>query len=88
MVNGKEFTQRDMDIGEQLAEIAITLKHVLGSQGDVITRLDSSLEKNDDEHDMINDRINNNHSKINRIIGVGVGVISVAGLFVYLMRVL
>jgi len=87
-MNGKEFTQHDMDIGEQLTEIVTTLKHVLGTQETVINRLDVSLEKNDDEHDVIKGRISNNHSKINWIVGVGVGVMSVVGIMFYISRML
>jgi len=87
-MNGKEFTQHDMDIGKKLSIISTTLDGVLGTQQDIISRFDSFLETSDEEHKEMNEKITNNKVKIHRIIGIGAGVISVASIFIYLMRIL
>ena len=97
-MNGKEFTEYDININKTLSTISTRLDYVRISQEAIIKRLDTSSDKNDIEHkeiclkkeiehDKINEKITSNKVKIHWIIGIGVGVISVAGLSAYLSRI-
>ena len=86
-MNGKEFTQHDMTIAEQLSSINTSLTHILSTQDMIINRLDSSLEKNDTEHNTMLGGIRDNKTKIHWMVGIGCGVMASAGIIMGLIRI-
>jgi len=85
-MNGKEFTQRDLDITVALETIDQRLDFISQGQTEILNNLVSYRNENEKDKESICERLRITENKTHWIIGVGIGCASILGFAMYLIK--